>query len=227
MSYIVTPNPQAKQRPTSVTVAVGLMIAVLVAEVIDLVIAKLPNPERDAAVRAFIADHSELRGVAPGEDPATEFFGVAVPVAVIVGFGVLALFVSRGNRSARIITWVLGGLGVLCMACVQFASAVAPTVMTSAAGSGDEQLQTFSDYYKVVADHTPGWQVALSTALGILSLVALILVIILLAVPSANEYFRREQQLWVPPTVPSGAGFPQYPPPATPQNPPYPPTPGQ
>lgn len=227
MSYVVPPNPQAKQRPTSVTVAVGLMIGVLVAQLIDLVITNLPNPERDAAINAFLADHPELRGAAPGEDAATRLLGLAVPLVVIVGFGVLTFFVNRGNRPARVITWVLGGIGVLCLGCVQLSSAVLPTVLTSTAGSGDEQLETFKDFYQVVADHTPDWQEFLSTGLGILTLLALLLVIILLAVPSANEYFRREQQIWVPPTAPPGAGFPQYPPPATPQNPPYPPTPGQ
>lgn len=226
MSYVVPPNLQAKQRPTSVTVAFGLMVGVLIAQLIDLVISNLPNPERDAAIKAFIADHPELRGAAPSEDPATQLLGLAVPLVVIVGFGVLAFFVRRGNRPARIITWVLGGLGVLCLGCLQLGTAVLPSVVTSA-GSGDEELETFKDYYQVVADHTPDWQVVLSMALGILSLVALLLVIILLAVPSANEYFRREQQVWVPPTAPPGAGFPQNPPPATPQNPPYPPTSGQ
>ncbi len=227
MSYVVPPNPQAKQRPTSVRVAVGLMFFVLAAQVVDLVIGYLPNAERDAALDQFLADHPELRGSAPGEDAAANALGLVVPAAVIIGFGVLAFFVGRGSRPARIVTWVLSGLGVLCLGCLQVVVAAAPTVFTTAAGSGDESVLAVGDFSRVYADHTPDWQEILSTGLGILSLLALIVVIILLAVPSANEYFRREEQVWVPPTAPPGAGWPQTPPPGIPQNPPHPPTPGK
>jgi hypothetical protein len=227
MAYAVPPDPQAKQRPTSVTVAVALMYGVLVAQLIGVIISFLPNPELQAAIDDFVADHPEFSG-STGTDPASMAIGLLIPAVVIIGFGVLAFFVGKGSRPARIVTFVLSGLGVLCLGCVQLFTAALPSLLSGAAGSSeDEQVQTAADFIDLVALHTPDWQETLSTALGWLSLLALILVIILLAVPSANEYFRKQEQVWVPPTAPPGGGWPQVPPPGTPQNPPYPPSPGQ
>ena len=44
--------------------------------------------------------------------------------------------------------------------------------------------------------------------LTVVMLLALVAVVILLALPASNEFFRKEQEVWVPPTAPDLATFP-------------------
>jgi hypothetical protein len=61
--------------------------------------------------------------------------------------------------------------------------------------------------------------------IDVIALIVMVTIIILLALPASNDFFRREQQVWVPPTDWSqGGGYPQVPPPAIPPGPPAPPT---
>jgi hypothetical protein len=75
-----------------------------------------------------------------------------------------------------------------------------------------------------------GWLQPFTTATSLISLLALLAAMILLALPPSNEYFRKPQASWEPP-VPGGA-YPGYPPaspgypPASPgDSPGYPPNP--
>jgi hypothetical protein len=63
-----------------------------------------------------------------------------------------------------------------------------------------------------------------STVTNVLVLICLLLVIILLALPASNDFFRKEQEVWVPPTYPPVGGGYGYPP--APPSPPAPPTDG-
>jgi hypothetical protein len=101
------------------------------------------------------------------------------------------------------VTWVVGGVVALCCSCSSILNAFVPSLVGSiddpaAQEAFDEMLAT-----------TPTWVNVLSLTLSILLVVVLIVVIILLMVPAANGYFRRESEVWVPPTWPEGT--PAYP----------------
>ncbi len=223
MSYAVPLSPPAKPRPTVVRVAVLLMWAVVAALVINIVLGLLPTPELDAALDAFYERHPEMQGDGSA-NVIGSVVGIAFTAAVAIALGVLAIFVGKGSQPARITTWVLGGLGVLCFGCGALLTAAAPSLLSGA--SGDEQVETSAELLDLIRANTPDWLYYTTTLLNIVIVVALIGCIILLAVPAANDYFRKEEQIWVPPTDPSaGGGFPQFPPPAVPQNPGAPPVP--
>jgi len=224
MTYAVPQPPPAKTRPGVVRAAVALMFLAASFQVVSIALSFLPNDKLDQALKQFYADHPELNS-SNATEVASNAVGVAIQVLVLVGLVVLAVFVSRGSQPARVVTWVLSGLGALCLGCAALANAVVPSLLNGASGSSNDQATTTKELLDVVRANTPDWQYYLSNALAVLLVLALILVIILLAVPAANDYFRKQEQVWVPPTDWTGGGFPQVPPPALPQDPMAPPPP--
>jgi hypothetical protein len=217
MSYTVAEPTPAKPRPTVVKVAVLLMWATVAMQLITLVVSLLPNEQLSAALDRFYEDHPELSGGGGGgAGAATTTITVGIELLIIAGFAVLAIFVNRGAQPARIVTWVLGGLAVLCLGCGSLANAIVPSLL-SADTSG--QGAAAAELLDIIRENTPDWSYYLTSALNVLVVLALLAVIILLALPAANDFFRKEVELWVPPTAPAG-GYPQMPPPAIPQNPP-------
>ncbi|MCN0180933.1 hypothetical protein [Salinispora arenicola] len=161
---------------------------------------------------------------------------VVVTVAVMslvsllfaVGMVVLALLNNRGKRVARIVTWAVGGFALCCVG-VSLAVSAAGNAMSIDDTSGDMASQ--EEIERRLAEALPSWyEPMLTSALGAIALVA---ALILLALPPANEYFRKPQQQWEPPVpgaVYPGApgGGPAYP--VNPGQPGYPqagPPPGQ
>jgi hypothetical protein len=226
MSYAVPVQP-GRSRPTVVTVAVYLMWAALVLNLINVGLTFVPTPELDRALDEFNRDHPELSSGGSVEAIGT-YIGVGLTLLVAAGFGVLTVFVGRGNQPARVTTWVLAGIFVLCQGCGLISSAALPALLNGMAGSGNADTEAVAEQTRILTENTPAWLTATTTATAVLILLALIAVIILLAVPSANEFFRKQEQVWVPPTGPGG-GFPQYPlaTPQYPAGPQFPPTPPQ
>ncbi|HEY7223159.1 MAG TPA: hypothetical protein VH561_06050 [Micromonosporaceae bacterium] len=224
MAYTVPQPPPAKRRPGVVSFAVALMWIIVAAEIVARALAFLPNEKLSAALDQFYKDHPELNN--SSANIVGGAFEIVVALAIIIGLAVLAVFVRRGSQPARVVTWVIGGLGVACLGCGSLAAALAPSLLNSASSNGNTNAQASKDLLDLVRQNTPDWQYYLSNALTVVVVLALILVIILLAVPASNDFFRKEQEVWVPPAGYSGGGgFPQVPPPATPQNPMAPPPP--
>jgi hypothetical protein len=215
MSYTVTQPPPAKPRPAVVSVAVILLWATLAALLVTTALGFLPNEELTRALDQYYEDHPDVATDATGGSVTTIVLA-GFTIAIVIAFAVLAVFVGRGSQPARVVTWVLSGLGVLCYSCVLLGQAAAPALLRST--GGDENVEATRELLELVREHTPDWQYYLDLLLSLFVLVALTAVIILLAVPAANDYFRKEQEIWIPPTDPGG-GYPQFPPPAIPQNP--------
>lgn len=160
---------------------------------------------------------------------------VVVTVAVMslvsllfaVGMVVLALLNNRGKRVARIVTWAVGGFALCCVG-VGLVVSAAGNAMSVDDTSGEMASQ--EEIERRLAEALPSWyEPMLTSALGAVALVA---ALILLALPPANEYFRKPQQQWEPPVpgavYPGAPGGPAYP--VNPGQPGYPqagPPPGQ
>jgi hypothetical protein len=106
-----------------------------------------------------------------------------VNVFVAIVFAVLGVLVARGMNLARITTWAVVGLGVLCLGGGQ----ITRGIMGWVDGPRTESA-------------VPPWKWDIGTAIDIVTLLALVLVAILLALPSAHPFFRRPEDSWVPPT---------------------------
>jgi MFS family permease len=202
MSYTAA-TPGGKVRPATVTVAQYLLYACAGFQVINAVLTVLSlGPTVEAYREHFKNDPNGDAQIAGAQIGG--FGGVAVAALFIVGAVLLAVFLGRGKNPARIVTWVLSGIGVLCFGCGLAFSGIASSMNTNPANDPDLEALT-----RKIEDAIPGWQAAVSTVIGVLVLLALIGVIVLLALPASNEFFRKEQEVWVPPTTPP---YPEYPP---------------
>lgn len=226
MTYAI-PGQPTKQPPTPVRVAVMLLWAVVILRLVAIGLSFVPTPELDQAIEDLYGDNPP-----PGAAVGTALgvgFSIVIGVVLSGAFAVLAIFLRKGSQAARITTWVFGGIVTLCMTCGVIASLIAPSLLSSMTNAADPEAQRAAEEAQLIYENTPTWLTVSSTAVEVLMVLALLVALILLAVPSANAYFRKEEEIWVPPTPPgSGGGYPPYPPPpappANPGQPPYPPT---
>ncbi len=215
MSYEV---PQ-QRRPGSVTTAGYLLYLVALVIVIDGVIAvvissKLADATR-AAYQAANVPNINPDTVASFAQTFTIITAV-VYVLLAVGLAVLASLDLRGKNPARIVTWVLAGIGVLCFCAGTIGGAASGTL--GGLGSTSTNGVNTADVQKQIMDAMPSWYQPTNIILSVVNLLALILVIILLALPASNKYFRKAP---VGPVSTGDPGYPQY---GTPPGgqPPYP-----
>ena len=224
MSYVV---PQ-RRRPGVVTAAGYLLILVAVLLAVNAVISTTTigpifEVMRKAYAEAGIPNSDSLVSFLKG---ATIFVTVLY-LLIAVGLGVLAVFDMRGKNAARIVTWVLGGIGVCCLGC----TSASGTAGGSFSGSfsqgqrGGPQIDT-AELSREIKAAIPAWVGPAQTTIAVVSLLALLAVILLLTLPPANAYFRPPadtgiDQFLAPPGSPPG------PPSDTPPAPPFSPPPPQ
>jgi xanthine/uracil permease len=213
MSYAVAPAPGPKVRPGSVRTASILLYVSAVLLLIVAAVSFVPVGEMQKIVKEIYADDPQTQQAASvGQTIGIVVTGI-IYVLIAVGLVVLGVFVGKGKQPARIITWVVSGLAVLCLGCGLAGSAVSNSL--SGLGGADARSE---ELLKRIQEATPAWVHATSLTLQIVTLIAMIAVIILLALPGSNDYFRKEQQVWVPPTTPTtwpgDSTLPPPPPPA-------------
>jgi hypothetical protein len=215
MSYAVAPAPGPKVRPGSVRTASTLLYVAAVLLLIVAAVSFVPVGEMQKIVKEIYADDPQMQQAASvGQTVGIVITGI-IYVLIAVGLVVLGIFVGKGKQPARIITWVVSGLAVLCLGCGLAGSAVSSSF--SGLGGGADAARS-EELLKRIQEVTPAWVHATSLTLQIITLIAMIAVIILLALPGSNDYFRKEQQVWVPPTTPTtwpgDSTLPPPPPPA-------------
>jgi hypothetical protein len=135
-------------------------------------------------------------------------FQAVVYAVLAVGLVVLGVLVGKGSNPARIVTWVVGGVVVLCYGCGLLSDALGPGMVNAL---GDTASQDMMEQLNAAI---PGWLRASSLGVSMLILLAMITVVVVLMLPSSNAYFRKEAQVWVPPTWPGDASGDYPPPPA-------------
>jgi hypothetical protein len=156
--------------------------------------------------------------------------GVYVVMAVF--YLILALLVNKGKRPARILSWILSGIGLLCCGI----GGLIGQVGSMTANVNGQEYQ--DEATQAIEDATPAWVTAIDWITLILLIVGSLVIIILLAVPASNEFFRKDEPPMgpymgqppygqQPPPGPQqpGPGQPPYgqQPPPGPQQPPGPP----
>lgn len=211
MSFAAPVAPGDNRRPTTVTAAGYLQYLVAVLLVI---IALLPLASIGKVADAFRQAYANSTTPTP-DSVATGYEVAAVGGAIItiilaIALAILARFTMRGRQGARITTWVLAGLSVLCT-CGGATGALGSRLTTNTSSSG-VSTATVND---LVDKARPSWLVPTTSTLSVIGLLGAIAVIILLALPASNPYFRRAA-----PGTPGGGPDPAYP------NLSYPPVPG-
>lgn len=180
-------------RPGAVRAAVLLMYLVAFGYLVDagMLLAgagAYPEQFRQAAEQSGVDPRAvEFGGPMLGAMP---YGAVALSAAAAVFLIVVARSVRAGHDAGRVLTWVGGGLGLLCSGCA-LAAARTPAfsgVLVMNAYSGDPSGTHFFEQrlphgYPLVHQYV-------SAGIAGIAMIALVLVIVLLALPSANWYFR-------------------------------------
>ncbi|MFF0149687.1 hypothetical protein [Micromonospora sp. NPDC005203] len=204
----------ARQRPSVVSISSYLIYLFLALQVITLIISLTTFGKTRDALRDAYAGSS-----VDGDQVADVFVAIGLGGGILllllaVVLGVLALFNNQGRNGARITTWIVGGILVCC---------VGGGLLSNASGGfntgGDTGDGPSPDEIKRRLDEAlPDWVTPVSLLLGVLSLIALVTALILLALPKAHPFFRRATAAWEPPTpgtsypgAPPTAGQPGYP----------------
>ncbi|HZM77301.1 MAG TPA: hypothetical protein VFC19_16330 [Candidatus Limnocylindrales bacterium] len=145
---------------------------------------------------------------------------IAVLFAVLLA--VLAWGVARGSQPARVVTWIVCGVGVLWACCNGFGS-IASFASANPSSTDPDQIAG-----NLAVRALPDWAGGVLLGSSAISVLGYIATAVLLALPAANAYFKGQRPAgWSPPAFPQNP--PIYPPPPThpahPEPPPPPPPP--
>jgi len=196
-----------------------LTAALLVA--ISIVVFVTASPVVDAARKAYTAPPPKPDQVAAG---VQLLFTVVAVIFLVVAVGqvLLGLFSLRGSKVARILTWIVDGLAVLCFGCIG-TLALGRTSTSAGTGTPNQDGVDPVKFSNAVADAFPSWSgPSFGVLLAVIEL-CLIVAILLLALPMSHPWFRKSRGVdegnveLAYPTVPA------YPP--VPGEPPVPPAP--
>jgi hypothetical protein len=165
-SFAAPGTPQRPPRPATATAAVALMFTQIVLSVAGTVV---PFVMKSQLVDAF--SRMPTKPGQPKIDPnlpyyITVAFSSCVTVVVVIVLAVLAVFLLRGSNVARIVTWVFAGLG-MCLSAIGLVSANL--------NSGTK---------------LPSAYIVTSGVLGGLQFLVSIAVVVLLALPPSNAFFK-------------------------------------
>jgi hypothetical protein len=202
-----TPQPGPSARPTVVTAASILLYAVAGAQALMGVALLVTLGSVREAFQNTLGS-SDLDSEMGAVVTATMVTIAVVYLFIAIGLVVLATFNGMGKNPSRIVTWVFAGIGLCCNVLSLFDSV--PSMVTSSAGSSGTGSDQFERQFEAeIALGMPGWFVPVMAVLALVTVAGLIAVIIMLALPASNAYFRKAA-VWNP-GYPGYAGQPGYP----------------
>jgi hypothetical protein len=195
-----------------VTAAVRLLLLVAVAQVAGLVLAlSYAGTVRDVYTKAYKGTDAEgaIKLVTTLGTVVSVVFGLLFAAAFVV----LAILNGRGKNPARITTWVIGGIALCCIG-FGLATSAAGNSFTMRGGGTNSNLPDPAEVRRQLDAALPSWYNGLSVTVSLIALLALLVALILLALPPSNEFFRKPQPQWQapgypPPGYPPPAGYPQ------------------
>lgn len=195
----------AKTRPGAVTVAVWLQILLAVFVLAQAVTGLLYGADAQAAAEAELDAQGYSLSDLP-EGTTFESGGLALigPIVAALVLIVLALLNGAGKRPARVITWIVQPLVLLCGGFLAVSQLFAADFLQAGieATGGPEDLDAAAVFDAVFGAY-PAWASVIDYGLFTLATVGSLLVIILLAVPAANAFFRKETPQTFIPGAPS------------------------
>lgn len=208
MSYTVPPGaaaPAPLPRPATVTWASYLLYGLAALQVIYGLVGIAGISAQAEVFEQAYADIPELQGAGGVFATAGGIVSLIIYLLLAAGFVTLGVLDGKGKNPARIVTWVIAGVSILCC--------FGPGIVGSAIGGLFSGIGAPSggpgpdpaELQRALDEALPSWYYPATVTLSVLSLLASIAVIVLLALPKSNEFFRKPQQTWEPPV-------PGYPP---------------
>jgi hypothetical protein len=191
----------ARVRPPVVTAAVWCLFGLAAIQVISVVLTLATMGAMVDAARDYVG------GTSDGDVFVTslqigQYAGLAFGFIFAIGFALLGVFTNRGSNVARIITWVVLGISLCCNGLGLLGAAAGGMLSAPESSSGIDQ----QELQRRIEDAVPGWYNPVTYSLLGLSILASLAGVILLALPAANAYFRKVEQIWEPPLP--GAFYP-------------------
>lgn len=191
--YPQSPPPGPRTRPGSVTAVVWTQILTAALLVISGIALFATMSSVEDTVTQELMNDPELADSGLTVDNLSSIMtftfaliaGVYVVMAVF--YVVLALLVNKGKRPARILSWILSGIGLLCCGIGGIIGQLG-SMTTSVNGQEYEDEAT-----QAIEEATPAWVNAVDWITLIVLIVGSLLIIILLAVPASNEFFRKDE----------------------------------
>jgi len=178
-----------------VTFAGYAIFAIAVLQIVGMVLSFVNIGTTTDAMRSVGGTGSDIDAVVS----ATKVFGyvgIVVSVLFAVGWVLLGLFDLRGKQVARIITWVVAGLSLCCASAGLVSLAASGLTSSSSTING----MSASEFQRRVQDAQPAYITPATMTLLIVQALLVLGVIILLALPQSNEFFRkRPESEWEPP----------------------------
>jgi hypothetical protein len=196
MAYIVQPEAP-RRRPGVVTAAVALLVVVALLSMMSQVLQLTTISDVEDVLRDYYADEPNGDTLVLSTTVGS-YAGAGFSLVASVALMVLAWLDARGNQPARIMTWVLGGIFMCCSTC-GIAGTAFTGVIPGASGTGADQ----GELQRRMEDAVPTWMTVTVTAEATLSLLLMLTAVIMLALPAANEFFRKPKQEWLPPMPPA------------------------
>lgn len=201
MSYAVPSQPPPPgtpaERPMVVTVSTWLLWATAALYAISAAIGlAYSGTTADVLEQAYAGTSAEGQ---EGVGAIGLIVGAVLSLAFAVGFVLLGIFNNQGKNPSRITTWVIGGIALCCGGIGLILNSVLGGVEVEGGPDPDE-------IERLLSDALPGWYDAVTWITSIGGILALLTALILLALPAANEFFRKPtEEIFEPP--------PSYPPP--------------
>jgi len=180
-----TAQPERKPTPGTVDTAAYIQFAILALSVLALVFGLMYSQDAIDAAVASLKDQGAKQDLVDAYEQSGSFssIGQIVGLLLAVVYAVLGIFNRRGVNGARITTWVLSGVFLLCGAA---------TLALSSVGSGGTTDGVDMDKVTTaMTDAVPGWYNIFGSVAGILQILGYLVVIVLLALPASNEFFRK------------------------------------
>jgi hypothetical protein len=192
LSYTVpsSAGPQVP-RPPAVSAASGLLYLVAALQLIGgLAALATIGALRDAYTKAY-QDYPDLRDSVETFTTAGAIIGLVVALLFAAGYVALGLLDSRGKNPARIVTWVVAGIGVCCSGVGLAGRAGSSALSGLGRTGGGTDAPDPNEVQRIVNDALPSWYGPTTLAVNLIVMLSLIAIIILLALPASNAFFRR------------------------------------
>jgi hypothetical protein len=188
-------SPAQRTRPGTVAAAVYALYALAVLGAVSVILQlSVVGPSVDAA-RDYLKDDPQKDTIVASIQ-IVSYVIAAIGLLFAIGWVILAVFVNRGRNAARITAWVLLGLSLCCGLGGLAGNALGSSMAGNNPGGVDQ-----AELNRRIADAQPDWYPAVGLVGGILSVLLVLAVIILLALPASNDFFRKPAAAvpWEPP----------------------------
>lgn len=185
--------PEKPARPSVVTAAVGVQVIVGVVTVLSAILTVVFSQQSvDAVVAELKRQDAPQQAIDGSSGTIGTVLGAGMSAVFAIALLVLAIYNMRGTNGTRIATWILSGVTLLCSVFGIAAASMLGNMSTGGIDMGKAQ--------EAAADALPAWYSAYNVAAQVISVVGLIAVVVLLALPAANAFFRKpQQQVVLPP----------------------------